>query len=208
MATTTAKPAAAGHRARLTEGLAAAIAEKGYAAVTIADVVRGARVSKRTFYEHFADKEACFLALYAETSDELLELIAAATAGAEGPWEARIGAAARAYFERVAGEPELIRAALLEIQAAGPRARVLRREVQRRYADQLRAFSEAALLDGEGVTALTPALATAVVGGLNELMLEAVEAGRAERIGELADAATELIRAVLARPAARAGDPA
>jgi hypothetical protein len=98
----------------------------------------------------------------------------------------------------VAGEPELIRAALLEIQAAGPRARELRREVQRRYADQLRAFSDAAAAEGAG-RALTPALATAVVGGLNELMLEAVEAGRAERIGELADAATELIRAVLAR---------
>ena len=64
-------PPRRGHRARLTGGLAAAIAEKGYAAVTIADVVRHARVSKRTFYEHFADKEACFLALYAETSDEL-----------------------------------------------------------------------------------------------------------------------------------------
>jgi len=193
-----AKPAAAGHRARLTGGLATAIAEKGYAAVTIADVVRVARVSKRTFYEHFPDKEACFLALYAETSDELIELIATSAATAPGSWEERIEAAARAYFERVAGEPELIRAALLEIQAAGPRARELRREVQRRYADQLRAFSDAAAAEGAG-RALTPALATAVVGGLNELMLEAVEAGRAERIGELADAATELIRAVLAR---------
>jgi len=198
MATTVPRPAAAGHRARLTAGLAAAIAEKGYAAVTIADVVRIARVSKRTFYEHFADKEACFLALYAETSDELIELIATSAATAPGSWEERIEAAARAYFERVAGEPELIRAALLEIQAAGPRARELRREVQRRYADQLRAFSDAAAAEGAG-RALTPALATAVVGGLNELMLEAVEAGRAERIGELADAATELIRAVLAR---------
>jgi AcrR family transcriptional regulator len=198
MATAVPRPAAAGHRARLTEGLAAAIAEKGYAAVTIADVVRIARVSKRTFYEHFADKEACFLALYAETSDELIELIATSAATAPGSWEERIEAAARAYFERVAGEPELIRAALLEIQAAGPRARELRREVQRRYADQLRAFSDAAAAEGAG-RALTPALATAVVGGLNELMLEAVEAGRAERIGELADAATELIRAVLAR---------
>jgi AcrR family transcriptional regulator len=198
MAATVTRPAAAGHRARLTEGLAAAIAQKGYAAVTIADVVRGARVSKRTFYEHFADKEACFLALYAETSDELLELIAASAASAPGTWEARIGAAARAYFDRVAGEPELIRAALLEIHAAGPRARVLRREVQRRHADQLRAFSAAAEAEGAGRT-LTPALATAVVGGLNELMLEAVEAGQAERIGELADAATELIRAVLTR---------
>jgi len=198
MATAVPRPAAAGHRARLTEGLAAAIAEKGYAAVTIADVVRIARVSKRTFYEHFADKEACFLALYAETSDELIELIATSAATAPGSWEERIEAAARAYFERVAGEPELIRAALLEIQAAGPRARELRREVQRRYADQLRAFSDAAAAEGAG-RALTPALATAVVGGLNELMLEAVEAGRAERIGELADAATELIRAVLRR---------
>ena len=198
MATAVTRPAAAGHRTRLTEGLAAAITEKGYAAVTIADVVRGARVSKRTFYEHFADKEACFLALYAETSDELIDLIATSAANAHGSWEARIGAAARAYFERVAGEPELIRAALLEIQAAGPRARVLRREVQGRYADQLRAFSAAAEAEGAG-SALTQALATAVVGGLNELMLEAVEAGRVERIGELADAATELIRAVLTR---------
>ena len=193
------RPAAAGHRDRITGGLAAAIAEKGYATVTIADVVRHARVSKRTFYEHFADKEACFLALYAETSDELLELIAEAAASAEGTWDARLGAAARAYFERVAREPELIRAALLEIQAAGPRARGLRREVQRRYAEQLRTLSIAAAADEPGISALTPALATAVVGGLNELMLEAAEAGQAARMGELAAAATELIRAVLAR---------
>ena len=146
----TTRPAAAGHRARLTGGLAAAIAEKGYATVTIADVVGHARVSKRTFYEHFADKEACFLALYSETSDELLDLIAEAAASADGPWDERLGAAARAYFERVAGEPELIRAALLEIQAAGPRARGLRREVQRRYAEQLRALSIAAAAEEAG----------------------------------------------------------
>ena len=195
----TTRPAAAGHRARITAGLAAAIAEKGYAAVTIADVARRARVSKRTFYEHFADKEACFLALYSETSDELLALIASATAAAGGPWEARLGAAAGAYFERVAAEPELIRAALLEIQAAGPRARELRREVQRRHAEQLRSLSIAAAAEEAGIRALSPALATAVVGGLTELMLEAVEAGHAARMGELATAATELIRAVLAR---------
>jgi AcrR family transcriptional regulator len=193
------RAAAAGHRDRITGGLAAAIAEKGYATVTIADVVRHARVSKRTFYEHFADKEACFLALYSETTDELLELIAEAAVSAEGPWDERLGAAARAYFERVAGEPELIRAALLEIQAAGPRGRELRREVQRRYAEQLRSLSTAAAAEEPGISALTPALATAVVGGLNELMLEAAEAGQAARMGELAAAATELIRAVLAR---------
>ena len=55
------------------------------------------------------------------------------------------------------------------------------------------------IFDEQGIRALSPALATAVVGGLNELMLEAAEAGHAARMGELAAAATELIRAVLAR---------
>jgi AcrR family transcriptional regulator len=190
--------AVATHAARLTEGLAASIAEKGYAATTIADVVRHARVSKRTFYEQFADKEACFLALYSETTDELLALIAEAAA-VPATWQQRVDAAARAYFERLAAEPALLRAALVEIQAAGPRARRLRRDVQRRYADLLRALSEQAATEEAWIRPLSPRLATAVVGGLNELMLEAVEQGEEERVGELAGAATELVRAVLAR---------
>jgi AcrR family transcriptional regulator len=189
----------ADHRTRLTGGLAAAIAEKGYAAATIADVVRHARVSKRTFYEHFADKETCFLALYSETTDALLALIAAEVARADGGWEDRLATAARAYFARLAAEPELIRTGLIEIQAAGPAARALRRDVQRRYADMLRVLSEEAAEEDPSVTPLSPELATAVVGGIDELMLEAAEAGHEHRMGELADAAIALIRAVLAR---------
>jgi AcrR family transcriptional regulator len=184
------------HRARLEDGLAAAIAEKGYAACTIADVVRHARVSKRTFYEHFADKESCYLALYEEKSEELLGLIGTA-ASLNAPWEERLSAAARAYFERVAEEPTLMRAALLEIQSAGPAARAVRRDVQRRYAELLRGLSATAAAERPDLRELPPALATAVVGGLNELMLEAVEAGREASLGELAGAATELIQAVL-----------
>ena len=186
------------HRTRLVGGLAASITERGYAATTIADVVRHARVSKRTFYQHFPDKEACFLALYSQTSDELLALIAGAASG-EQPWEERVAAAARAYFERLAGEPALVRAGLVDIQAAGPRARHLRREVQRRYAELLRGLSATAAAERPGIRPLPPALATAVVGGLNELMLEAVEEGQEERLGELAGAATELLAAVLLR---------
>jgi AcrR family transcriptional regulator len=191
--------ATASHRERLTAGLATAIAEKGYAAATIAEVVAHARVSKRTFYEHFADKEACFLALYSETSDALLAVIADAVAGTSGGWDDRLATAARAYFERVAAEPELIRTGLIEIQAAGPAARRLRRDVQRRYADMLRELSEQAAAEEPGIAALSPELATAVVGGIDELMLEAVEEGHEERLAELSDAAIELIRAVLAR---------
>ena len=187
------------HRTRLTGGLAAAIAEKGYAAATIADVVANARVSKRTFYEHFADKETCFLALYSETTDALLALIGDEVARADGGWDARLATAARAYFGRLAAEPELIRTGLIGIQAAGPAARALRRDVQRRYADMLRALSEEAAAEDPSVTPLSPGLATAVVGGIDELMLEAVEAGEEVRLGELADVAVELIRACLGR---------
>jgi AcrR family transcriptional regulator len=177
-------------RARLTAGLAAAIAETGYGGATVADVVRHARVSKRTFYEHFADKEECFLALYSETTDRLLELIAGAAAGG-GSWEERLTAAARAYFGALASQPELIRASMLEIRAAGPRAHALQRDVRRRYAQALMALSE-----DPAVTPLTPALATAVVGGLDALLAEAAEDGR---VAELPGAATELLRAVLTR---------
>jgi AcrR family transcriptional regulator len=59
--------------------------EKGYAATTTADIVRHSRVSKWTFYEHFTDREACFLACYAHGGDLSLRAVAEA-AGRSGPW--------------------------------------------------------------------------------------------------------------------------
>jgi AcrR family transcriptional regulator len=183
-------------RGRLLGGLALAIVEKGYAAATIADVVRHARVSKRTFYEHFADKEACFLALYAAVSEHLLGVIESAVR-ADGPWRARVEAAARAYLSELAAQPALTRTFLVEIQAAGPRALAARRAVLERFAEQLRVLTaEAAADDGADIAPLSPALATAVAGGINELMLQAVEDGRVQELADLTGVATELIVAV------------
>ena len=83
------------------------------------------------------------------------------------------------------------------MQAAGPRALALRRDVQRRYARLLIEMSARAAAEEDGLRPLSPTMATAVVGGLNELMLEAVEEGR--ELPELAAAAVELIGA-LVRP--------
>src|SRR5215210_8448919 len=66
---------AASQRTRLLEAAGRAVAEKGYGAATIDDIVRGAGVSKQTFYEHFADKLDCFLAAYEAASEELLERV-------------------------------------------------------------------------------------------------------------------------------------
>ena len=82
-------PPSGSHRARLMAGLATSIAEKGEGGHHGRH--RGhAHVSKRTFYEHFADKQECFVALYSETSDHLLALIGDAVARAGGGcWDER-----------------------------------------------------------------------------------------------------------------------
>lgn len=186
------------HETRLLEGMAAAITEKGYAATTIADVVRHAHVSKRTFYEHFEDKEACFLALYVFLSETALAVIAEAAARPDLPWGERIEVSARAYFETLAEQPALTKTLLMEIQAAGPRALALRRDLMQRFADQLRTLIEQARGDHPQLRSLSPALSTAIVGGINELTLLAVEEGRTDRLAELTDTAVELLLAVVA----------
>lgn len=181
------------YRRRLMEGMAAAVAERGYAETTIADIVRHARVSRRTFYEQFAGKEACLLALYAAASERVLRAIGEAVQDA-GDREAQIRRATEAYLGRMQAHPVLTRTLFLEILAAGPAGLQVRREINQRYADLFRRVVEA---DGGR---LSPELAAAAVGGINELILQAVLDDRTGRLAELAAPAGQLLRAVLSVP--------
>jgi AcrR family transcriptional regulator len=187
------------HRARLLEAMAVAVTEKGYAQTTIADVARCARVSKRTFYEHFADKEECFLAAYATLSDLAFDRIAKAAEQESDP-EARLEAALRAYIAVLEEQPAMTRSFLMEIQAAGAKALLLRRAILGRYSDLLRLLVDAARAREPDVSPLSPAMATAVVGGINELLLLTIEQG-STRFGEVGTIAKQLIRAVVLPPA-------
>jgi AcrR family transcriptional regulator len=173
------------HRLRLLEGMAAAVNEKGYAATTIADVARHARVSKRTFYEHFADREACFLACYAHGGELALDAVVAA-AGRGGPWPERVRAATRAYLAILGARPALSRTLLVEVNGAGPRALALRRTVLERFAGLLCELVDAGRRDHPRLPELTPAMSTALVGGINELVLSTLErdAGRLDQLEE------------------------
>src|SRR3954463_2142135 len=92
-------------RTRLLEAVGRAVAEKGYAAATIDDIVRDAGVSKKTFYEHFSDKLDCFLAAYEAASDQLLEHVRAAQESAGGEWLGRTRAGIHAYLPWLAAAP-------------------------------------------------------------------------------------------------------
>lgn len=120
-------------RARLLEGMTRAVYEKGYAAATVADAVRHARVSRGTFYELFASKEACFLEAYAHGVDVLVERVRAAVEGAPD-WRAGLEAGLAAYLDTLATEPLFARSYMLEVNAAGPTAQAARDAALRRFA--------------------------------------------------------------------------
>jgi len=106
-------------RERLIAGLAEAVAEKGYAAVTLSDIVRHAKVSRRVFYANFERKEQCFLAAFEVVVAHLRELVAEAAAGVDG-WPQQAITALRATLAFLASEPDLARLCLVESRTAGP----------------------------------------------------------------------------------------
>lgn len=106
-------------RERLIAGLAEAVAEKGYAAVTLTDIVKHAKVSRRVFYANFESKEQCFLAAFEVVVGHLHELVTEAVDGVDG-WPNQAIAATRAALAFLAAEPDLARLCLVESRGAGP----------------------------------------------------------------------------------------
>jgi AcrR family transcriptional regulator len=114
----------ASQRERLLRSVIAAVSESGYLAVTVADIVRRARVSRAAFYAHFADKEDCFLAATAEGRDLMIAQVVSATRAlpAEACDEKVLRVACRAYLVFLAGEPAFARVFYIHMPTAGPRA--------------------------------------------------------------------------------------
>jgi AcrR family transcriptional regulator len=180
-------------RARLLGAMAALVAEKGYAAVTIDDLARGARTSKRTFYDHFPDKQRCFLAAYEAASDTVYNLVEEAAAPGP-PWRARVDTVIRTYLAALAARPEMTRVFHVEILAAGPEALDLHLQVNRRYATLLRRI----VREG-GERRLGQPTAIALLGAVHELVLHAVAEDRARRLPSRAVTMRPLIDAALAQ---------
>ena len=152
-------------RARMLEAMVEAVAEKGYARVAVADVIERAGVSRKTFYEQFANKEECFLAAYDAGVDRLLAAIDAAPAELAPDWLAAARRAVEVYLEAMAAGPAFARAFLIEVLAAGPRALARRDAVQERFAAQLAAIHRRARADIPEIPALAPHTFRAAVGG-------------------------------------------
>lgn len=186
------------HRERLIAGFSRAASAKGYAATTIADVVAAANVSKRTFYEHFADLQDCFLATYDAFADQVIAVVAQAVEDSQGSWRERIAAGLDAYLNALAQEPTVTRVFLLEILGAGGVALARRRAVHQRFAELIQDLVQRHRDQLPPGYRLDGVLAHALVGAIDELVLMAVEQGRGTELPELQAATARLVGAVLA----------
>ena len=106
-------------------------------------------------------------------------------------------AATRAYLSTLESQPALTRTLMMDIYAAGRRRCGCAAQVQKRFADNLRRVVDQGRKENPKLPRLSQAMATAIIGGINELVLVAVEEGRADRLTELSGTADALLQAVL-----------
>jgi AcrR family transcriptional regulator len=125
----------ASQRGRMLAAIGEAVAERGFAGMSVADVISRAGVSRETFSEQFSDKEDCFLAALDAGVDGLVEILIDAMEGPVGTPRARLDEMLAAYFETLAAQPAFARAYLIGAYGAGELAIARRFELQRRFVE-------------------------------------------------------------------------
>jgi AcrR family transcriptional regulator len=176
----------ASQRGRLLEAMAEAVAEHGYGTTTVADVVARAGVSRKTFYEHFSDKEDCFLATY-DTGVAFVLAQVAAAALVTGDWRDRARTGLRTFLETLAAEPAFTRAIILEVHAAGAAARRRHRDVLAVFAERYREINAQARAEDAAVAPLPEPIPLAIVGAIIEVVAARVSDGGLDGLPDLAE---------------------
>jgi AcrR family transcriptional regulator len=192
-ATPTTPPA--GHRERLLEALATSIRETGFAGTKVADVVRLARTSRRTFYEHFEDREAAYLALNQAIGEMLLEQIERAVDPAV-PLPEQIDQAIDTYIEMLGVDPALTVSWSRELPALGEAGAEWRRRSLEQFAELCMRLVNTEDNRRAGIPPVSRDAAALLCAGLGELVVLAAERG--EDLEKLAPVAKAVFKAVLA----------
>lgn len=164
-------------RERLFEAAASVFAATGYADASAESISRAAGMSKATFYEHFANKEECILALFDQAYRVLLErIVGAATAAGEDPVE-RMREGMRAFLVVLEEYPNEAQTLLVEIIGAGPAAMQRRDEIIASFAQVLDRENETHAEEGVLPRFASPDDAFAIVGAIVELVSRQLRLG-------------------------------
>lgn len=190
-------------RARIVSALAQETCEKGYRAVTVADIVKRAAIARNTFYENFRSKEDCFLAAQEHAMSAALERVVGA-AGELEDWPRRVRAGLAAFLDYVAEEPALARTCMVESLTAGPAAVKYYEESQQAFVSL---FQVGRAVSPHGAD-LPETMEEAIIGGVFWIVYQRLTVSEASSVPELLPevvefALTPYLGAEAARGAAR-----
>jgi AcrR family transcriptional regulator len=164
-----------------------AVAEHGFGETTIGRITGAAKISRRTFYEHFANKQACFLAAYAMIDEHLRGTVQAAGDPA-AEWPELVRERLRALLETLAHDPAVARFYLVEPLAAGGEIAIRYRDAMQLLATTLRPPE----MPGEADAEVRDQV---LMGGVATLISRRLKAGGAARLPELLPDLVELVLA-------------
>jgi AcrR family transcriptional regulator len=171
-------------RARMLRAIVAAVAERGYADVTVADVVRGARVSRTSFYAQFADKEECMFAAAAAGRrlmfDRITEAVQAVPALAPDVDQLRAGL--HAYLRFLHDEPDFATLYYLELPSAGRRGAARLAAGQQKLTARTSVWHARARQRHPRWPLVPAEVYRALTGATEELVRTAVRDGRADEL--------------------------
>lgn len=165
-------------RGRILAAMTDAVGRDGYQSARVADVIAHAGVSRKTFYEHFEDKEHCFVAAYEQALARLLSITLEAFE-AQDEWVDQLRAGLTALLNALAYEPAVARMCFVEVLAAGPKAVQVRNEAMRGFAyiyDTGRLETDGDLPGFTGIS---------MVGGLSEILYREIIAGATTELPQL-----------------------
>lgn len=184
--------AGADFRTRLLTACEASIAEDGYAKTTIADIVRRARTSRRTFYEHFSSKEECFMALLAEANADQVRQISAAV-DPDAPWREQARQAIEAWIASGESRPDLTLSWIRDGPSLGAAGRALTRDFMEQFIEMVNALVDSPRFREAGIGPVSRQRVIMLLGGLRELTAVTVENG-----GTMSDITEEAVDATIA----------
>lgn len=169
-------------RGRLLDATVEVVAEVGYVDATVHKILKRAGISRRTFYEIFTDKQACFIAAYDEEIEHLLGVVQGGCREGDAP-ERRIENGLRSLLELVEREPSVARTCIVEVMAAGSAGRERRAQTM----EQITSLVADALEERHEDRDEALLRARLLVGGVHEMVYGALaEEGEVEGISELA----------------------
>ncbi|MEZ0109859.1 AcrR family transcriptional regulator [Catenulispora sp. EB89] len=185
----------AAQRGRLLNGMLEVVAESGYAAATVGAVLSRAHISRQTFYEHFTDKQDCFLAAFDRSADNFARLIEQSLGSPGDPALVRLDRIMEAYLGALAGNPTNARVFMIEIYAAGYPAVTRRLARAEAFAMNL---AQAVTIGRRWRGGLDPLfVARSVTGAVGGLVTERINAGEVAALPELRPQIVALVGALL-----------